>query len=131
MRFLLAFALSSALLFGCGDGSQLTTLTVESAPDLRSGAPLTFEYTATCRDNPSAGDPEFMGELEAVGPGAVNGEPGSLWSASIDAPPGRPCAVQLVMRDVTGEVICTHIEMFIVAANGPTEVDIFLGCGIF
>ena len=136
MRFLLTLVLSASLLFGCGDGSQLTTLTVEMEADLQffDLGLTTLEYTLWCeanpidfRDDPTTGEPLDVGEFEPVGPGAVNGEPGFVWSASVDASPGA-CAVGLRLRDSDGEVLCSHFVEFVVAADAPTEVDIFLGC---
>jgi hypothetical protein len=132
MRLLLALTMSATLVFGCGDGSYVTTLTVENVNDLRGfdPAPITFEYVLACEERPSNGEPQLVGEFEPVGPGSVNGEPGSLWSASVDAPPG-PCSVQLRMRYSDGQLLCTNDEEFVVMADAPTEVDLLMICEFF
>lgn len=140
MRLLLASALSATVLFGCGDGSQLTTVTVEveADPQFIDLDPTTLEYTVWCleeslsdfRSDPTTGQPQLVGEFEPGRPSALNGEARFVWDVSVDAPPG-PCAVGLRLRDSAGEVICSHLEEFVVAADAPTEVEVLLGCEVF
>jgi hypothetical protein len=124
-------------MFGCGEGSQVsnTTLTVSFVPDPGDDpASATVEYSLVCKNatdwrdvDPATGSPLLLGDIEPVGPSTVNDAQGFVWSASVNSPPG-PCQIQIRMRDAEGEIICTNCEEFTVAADAPTEVDIFMGC---
>jgi len=107
-------------------------LTAKTLGDLRNFDPATWtlEYGLDCREGGNADQSQLRGELNFVGPGRVNGAPGFIWNATPDPPPG-PCEAYLLLRDAEGEVICSEWWDFIVAADAPTEVDIFMGCETF
>ena len=129
MRPLFVLAMSTSLMFGCGEGSQVsnTTLTVSFVPYLGADpASATVEYSLVCKNatdwrdvDPGTSWPLLLGDIEPVGPSTVNDAQGFVWSTSLNAPPG-PCQIEIRMRDAEGEVICTNYEEFTVAADAPT-----------
>lgn len=124
MRVLVVLIIAVSLMLACGDAPESTTLSVELADYQRFAEPLSLEYELQCEESPSTtGEPPLEGDFEPASPGAVNGEPGSLWTASIDARPG-PCTATVVLRDNDGEFLCAQEEEFIVNADARTEVRI-------
>ena len=134
MRAFLVLTMSASLFFGCSDASQSpsTTLTATTLTDLRNFDPETWtlEYSLDCQEGGNADQTQLGGELAPVGPGPVNGAPGYSWNGTPGPPPG-PCEAYLRLRDADGEVICSEWKEFVVAADAPTEVDIFMGCETF
>jgi len=66
--------------------------------------------------------------LAIYGDPAIDGQ-AEIWQGFMDLPPG-PCTIELRARDGDGEVICTALEPFNIAADTLTKVNIVLICDI-
>jgi hypothetical protein len=93
-------------------------------------AAWTLEYKLACPESANVDWSHPDGELAFVEPTPTNSALGHVWKGTVDATPG-PCSVTFLLRDSTGEVICSEFEEFVAAADAPTEVDVFMGCESF
>ena len=129
---------------GTAGNTEMNVIVPNGAPSLGGGssAPSLIdiqdvEYTIDCQGNSDAfldnsasfaDEVTLNGNLEVqdgrtnalaiYGDPAIDGQ-AEIWQGFMDLPPG-PCIIELRARDDDGEVICTALEPFNIAADSLT-----------